>query len=205
MYNDKEKCIGFIEYIPGEFAWRAVDAKGYLFIHCIWISPNIYKEKGYASKLIDECIKDAEKQGKYGVAVVASEGPFMAGKKLFLKNGFETIQSEKPSFELMVNKLKEGPLPKFKNWEENLEKINGLQILYSVQCPWVARSIPSLTKIAKENKLDLIVKEFDTAKEAQNAPSVYSAFNIVSNKKLIEDHYTSDTKFKNIIKKKIKN
>jgi hypothetical protein len=28
---------GFIEYIPGEYAWRAVDASGYMFIHCIWV------------------------------------------------------------------------------------------------------------------------------------------------------------------------
>lgn len=28
---------GFIEYIPGEYAWRPVDAKGYMFIHCLWV------------------------------------------------------------------------------------------------------------------------------------------------------------------------
>jgi hypothetical protein len=25
--------VGFIEYIPGEFTWRAVNAAGYLVIH----------------------------------------------------------------------------------------------------------------------------------------------------------------------------
>lgn len=25
---------GFIEYIPGEYAWRAVNAEDYMFIHC---------------------------------------------------------------------------------------------------------------------------------------------------------------------------
>jgi ribosomal protein S18 acetylase RimI-like enzyme len=110
----ERKCIGFIEYIPGEYAWRAVDAQGYLFIHCIWISPNKYKRTGYGSLLIQECIKDAKKEGKYGVAVVTSEGPFMAGKDLFIKNEFESIAKVKPSFELMINRLKKGPLPRFK-------------------------------------------------------------------------------------------
>ena len=45
--ENEKKCIGFIEYIPGENAWRAVDAKGYLFIHCIWTNPNKIKNKGY--------------------------------------------------------------------------------------------------------------------------------------------------------------
>jgi hypothetical protein len=34
---------GFIEYIPGEHAWRAVHADGYLFIHCLWV---VGKSKG---------------------------------------------------------------------------------------------------------------------------------------------------------------
>lgn len=68
LYLEKEgKLNGFIEYVPGEYAWRAVDAKGYMFIHCIWISPNKYKEKGYGSLLVKECIKDAKEEGKYGV------------------------------------------------------------------------------------------------------------------------------------------
>ena len=84
----EKKPAGFIEYISGENAWRAVTADGYLFVHCIWMHPNKNKNKGYASILLNECIKDAEKQGKAGVAVITSEGPFMAGKALFEKNGF---------------------------------------------------------------------------------------------------------------------
>lgn len=28
---------GFIETIPGEHAWRAINAEGYLVIHCLWV------------------------------------------------------------------------------------------------------------------------------------------------------------------------
>ena len=68
-----------------------VDAKGYLFIHCIWVSPNTYKEKGHGSRLVNECITNAKQEDKYGVAVVTSEGSFMVGKALFLKNRFKRI------------------------------------------------------------------------------------------------------------------
>ena len=40
---------GFVEYIPGEFAWRAVDAKGYMFIHCLWVVGKS-KGQGYATE-----------------------------------------------------------------------------------------------------------------------------------------------------------
>jgi len=102
--NDK-KCHGFIEYVPGEHAWRAVDAKGYFFIQCIWIYPNNVKNKGYGSLLVEECVKDATKQGKAGVAVITSEGPFMAKKDLFLKNGFKIAQTS-GAFTLMVKQLR---------------------------------------------------------------------------------------------------
>jgi len=54
---------GFIEYIPGEYAWRPVEAAGYLFIHCLWIVGKS-KGKGFAKLLLDECIADARRQGR---------------------------------------------------------------------------------------------------------------------------------------------
>ncbi len=205
LYVEKEgKCNGFIEYVPGENAWRAVDAKGYMFIHCIWMNPNNLKNKGYGSLLVKEAIKDAEREGKYGVAVVTSEGPFMAGKDIFLKNGFKSIASAKPSFELMVKILKEGTLPKFLDLEKQLSKYQGLNIIYSYQCPWVARSIKELSKTAKKKGLKLKLIELKNAKEAQNAPSIYATFNLIYNGELLVDHYISNKRFENIINKKIK-
>ena len=201
IYTEDDKCIGFIEYLPGEFAWRPVNAKNYIFIHCLWISPNKFKGKGYASKLIKECIQEAEKENKNGVAVVTSEGSFMAGKSIFQKNGFEEIDQSKPSFTLLVKKLKEGNLPKFHNTEEKLKDYQGLNIVYSRQCPWVIRSIPEILQIAKEKGLDSKITELKTPQEAQQAPSTYGTFSLIYNGKLLADHYISTTRFKNILKK----
>jgi len=200
----KNKLNGFIEYVPGENAWRAVDAPGHMFIHCIWISPNKFKSKGYGSLLVQECIKDAKNAKMNGVAAVTSEGPFMAGKDLFLANRFASVSSESPSYELMVHSFKKGPAPKFRDWLGQLKKYKGLNIIYSNQCPWVARSLPELQKIAQDKGLELKTRELKTPKQAQNAPSPYAVFNIVYNSKLLVDHYISATRFKNIIKKELK-
>ncbi|HVP36733.1 MAG TPA: GNAT family N-acetyltransferase [Terriglobales bacterium] len=199
--ENEKKPIGFVEYVPGEYAWRAVDARGYLFIHCIWISLNKYKEKGYASLLIEECLKDAKKQGMYGIAAITSEGPFMAGRDLFLKNGFCSVAKTKPSFELMIKPLKKGPLPKFTDWEKQLSRYKGLNIVYANQCPWIARSIKNLCEIAERKDLKIKITELKSAKEAQNSPSVYGTFSLIYNGKLLADHYISSTRFLNIIKK----
>jgi hypothetical protein len=72
--------------------------------------------------------------------VVTSEGSFTADKSLFLKNGFTLINEEKP-FSLLVKSLKEGVLPIFRDWKKQVETYKGLNIVYTDQCPWVARSI----------------------------------------------------------------
>ena len=201
-YDEKnKKVIGFIEYVPGEYAWRAVDAKGYLFIHCVWIYGKTNRQKGYGSLLVQEAIKEAKKAGKNGVAVVVTDGPFMADKRLFEKNGFKLIAESEPAYELMVKTQKKAPLPKLKDWAKQLKKYQGLNLIYSNQCPWVARSIKDLSDIAKKKKVKLKVVELKTAKEAQKAPSIYAVFNLVHNGKLLVDHYISPRRFENVLRK----
>ena len=60
---------GFIEYIPGECAWRGIEARGWMVIHCIWVVGK-NKRQGLGSKLLKECLEDAK--GMNGVAVVTS-------------------------------------------------------------------------------------------------------------------------------------
>ena len=50
--------VGFVEYIPGEYAWRAVHAPGYLVIHCLWVVGK-GKGKGHGSRLVQVCLDDA--------------------------------------------------------------------------------------------------------------------------------------------------
>ena len=199
--DETNKVHGYIEYSDGENAWRAIDAKDYLFIHCIWITPNKYKKKGYGSNLIEECIKDAK--GKLGVAVITSDDSFMASKDIFKKNGFKQIEEDGKQ-QLLVKELKKGPLPKFKDYKKQLAKFKGWHIVYSNQCPWVARFIDELDKKIK-NKLKLKITELKTSKQAQNAPSIYSVFSLIHDGKILADHYISSTRFNNIIKKNKKN
>jgi len=71
------RTVGFIEYIPGEVAWRAVHAPGYLLIHCLWVVGK-GKGKGYGAHLIQTCLDDARAQDKHGVVTVATERVWMA-------------------------------------------------------------------------------------------------------------------------------
>ena len=198
--NDK---IGFIEYIPGEFAWRPVKATNYLFIHCLMVYGKDNYHSGYGSLLIKECINDAKKASKAGVAVIASKGTWMADKSIFLKNGFELLES-KDRFDLLVYKLKETSNLAFINWDENLNKYKGLHLIYANQCPLFIKSVDEMKQTAKTYGLDLKVTVLKTAQEAQQSPSGYGTYILVYNGKILSDHYISNTRFKNILNKEIK-
>jgi hypothetical protein len=200
--NDK-KCHGYIEYIPGEYAWRAVNAKGYLFIHCIWIYPNNIKYKGLGSLLINECIKDAMEQKKNGVAIVTGKVSFMAEKDLFIKNKFDVVEECGP-FTLLAKSFKKSLLPELIRTENQLKKYDGLNIVYSNQCPWVSKFILDVGEIIKKKNLSMKITEIKTAKQAQKSPSIYSVFNLIYNGRILADHYISTTRFLNIINKELK-
>lgn len=125
---------GFIEYIPGEYAWRAVNAEGYMLIHCLWVVGKS-KGKGYAGLLLNECIKDAQKSKMKGVAIVTSKGNWLVGSKLLLVHGFESVDNAPPSFELLVIKFTKVQSPSFSSdWDKRIKKLGkGLTITGSDQ------------------------------------------------------------------------
>lgn len=202
VYTDDGSLAGFIEYTPSEYAWRPVDAKNYLFIHCIMIYPNKHKGHQGGSLMVKNCLEEAKKSGKAGVAVMTSDGTWMASKKLFLKLGFQVIE-KKDRFELLAYQIKDGPTPKFYDWHQELSKYKGWHLVYADQCPWHEKSVQALTDTASSNGVSLKVKKLTNARAAQKAPSGYGVFNLIKDGQLLADHYISETRFKSILKKEL--
>ncbi|RPI17556.1 MAG: GNAT family N-acetyltransferase [Ignavibacteriae bacterium] len=199
----EKKPSGFIEYVPGEYTWRAVDAKNYYMIHCIWIYSKSKKNTGYGSMLIKECIKDAKKNGYAGAAVVTGSNAFMAQKGIFLKNGFKLTDSS-DDFELYVLQFKKAPLPKINDWKKQLKKFKGFNLVYSAQCPWIAKSITDIDNYLRTKGIEAKIKELKTPLQAQKAPSVYSTFSFIYDGEILANHYISVTRCRNIIEKELK-
>lgn len=111
LVSNKTGSQGMIEYIPGEHCWRPVEAKSYMFTHCIFVGfKKEYKGKGYTSQLLRECEKEAKEKKMHGVAIVTRKGSFMVGRDLFLKRDFQVADKAPPDFELLVKKYNQIPL-----------------------------------------------------------------------------------------------
>jgi len=202
--DERDKPLAFLEYVPGEYAWRPVDARGWLFVHCLWVFAAGQQLGGLGGRLIRVCVEEAERAGSTGVAAMVSDGTWMAGKEIFLKNGFTKI-AERDRFELVVHRLKGGAEPRFRDIDSKSPKYRGLQIVYSDQCPMLFKSVNDLTQMAAEHGLILRVTVLKSAHEAQNAPSYYGAFSLLWNGRLLSDHYVSKGRFRNILREEILN
>lgn len=209
LYSDKDGTQGMIEYIPGEYCWRPVEASGYMFIHCIFAGfKGAYKGKGHGSLLLKECLEDAKNKNMHGVAVVTRKGPFMAGKELFVKNGFEVVDTAPPDFELLVKKFnKDVSTLKFReDWGKKLSKYGkGLTIIRADQCPYSVKNVKEICETAKKTYgIKPYITSLKSYKEAQNSPCAFGTFCIVYNGNIIAHHPISNTRFTNIMNKIIK-
>jgi predicted GNAT family acetyltransferase len=207
LYSKNDGDVGTIEYIEGEKAWRAINAQDHMVIHCVFIEKKPYKGKGYGKLLIKEAIEDAKRSKLKGVTVLTRKGTWMVGKDVFLKMGFNVVDTAPPDYELMALTFKKTDSnPQLKrDFENKIGKYKkGLTMIVSDQCPYTAKAIADITEVAqKDYKIKPNLIKLKNAKEAQNAPVLISSFNLILDGELVADHPISATRFKNIMKKKM--
>jgi len=191
--------LGYVEYLPSEHAWRGVEAYGYTFIHCVWTHWKEYQNRGLGGLLIEACVAEARKERNNGVAVACRERPWLANSSLFLKHGFEIVDTAPPDYELLVKKFrKSAPDPRFKgNWEKRLGKYGeGLTIIYSNQCPHSVKFGADIAEAAREDfGLEPRMVEIKTYRDAQRAPTPYAVFAVIYNGRLVVDYQVNKSKF----------
>ena len=163
------RTVGFIEYTPGEYTWRAVNAPGYLVIHCLWVVGK-GKGKGYGVQLLRTCLDDAKTGKRNGVVMLASDGVWLAKKDIFLKHGFEDIAQAPPSFHLLVKRFsKSAPLPSFPDdWEARAARFGaGLTVIRTPQCPYIEDATNTAMEFATLKGFAARVATLHSAKEVQ--------------------------------------
>jgi GNAT superfamily N-acetyltransferase len=190
---------GMIEYIPGEAAWRGVEASGYLFIHCFWVIGR-NRGHGYGRQLLQTCLEDA--RGTNGAAVMVSKTHWLPTPKLFLKNGFELADQASPSFDLLVSRFNpEAPLPRFKRTVQAAPP--GLTVYSSDQCPYT-QNVPDITvKVGEQLNIPVNIIHVDNAQAAQESPCPYGTLAYFYNGELLTYHPTGTGKLLELLKAKL--
>ncbi len=188
----------FVEYVPAENAWSPIDAPGYIFINCFWVSGQ-YKGQGYADKLLEECTSDAKASGKKGIVVLSSvkKMPFLSDPKYLKYKGFKVCDKAKPYFELLYLPFNENDsIPKFKDCCKNAEiQQKGMVIYYTNQCPHTDKYAPLIADIAKAKGHNLQLVKITTKEQAQQAPIPFTTYGFFYDGEFVTNEIFSESKF----------
>lgn len=198
--NVRGKC--FIEYIPAEHAWAPIEAGGYMYIDCLWVSGQ-FKGQGYSNLLLEECIRDSKEKGKQGLVILSSKKkmPFLADPKYLTYKGFRPADSAKPCFELMYLPFGESAdIPHFKESAKSphIEE-KGLVLYYTNQCPFTAKYVPIVEQAARSHGVPFQSVRIETTEAAQQAPMAFTTYGLFCNGEFITNEILSEKKFEKIL------
>lgn len=193
----------FIESIPAEHAWCPIDAPGYLFIKCFWVSGQ-FKGKGYANALLEECIRDAKSQNKQGLVVLSSpkKVPFLSEPKYLKYKGFQRCDMASPHFELLYLPFTDAaPVPAFAPCcKDGLINETGYVLYYSDQCPYAEKYAMLVADAARELGESMRLIKIITTEQAQAAPSPFTTYTLFHNGAFLTSEILSVTKFIKLLK-----
>jgi hypothetical protein len=134
--------------------------------------------------------------------MVASDRVWLAGKEIFLQNGFVEIDQSPPSFQLLVNRFDSGPLPVLpKDWESRQAKFGaGLSVIRTPQCPYIEDAVQKAIEAAEERGIPVRVVEYHSAQEVQeHSPTPYGVFGIVRDGRLLSYYYVLPKDFDKVL------
>lgn len=184
---------GFIEFMPGDKAWRAVEgAGGFVVIHCLWVVGKS-KGKGHASALLTGAETWARDQGYHGVAAVTSTGNWLIAPGVLEHHGYEAVETVPPGFGLMLKRFSNAPAtPRLSgDWDAKAAACGpGLTVLRSAQCPYLEDAARHAKNAADKLGLAFTDRLIETAADLRRlAPTPYGTYAIVHDGRLVSYHY----------------
>ena len=201
---ERGKC--FIEYIPAEYAWAPIKADGYMYIDCFWVAGSL-KGQGNGNFLLDECIRDSKAKGKRGIVVLSSKKKlgFLSDPDFLKAKGFRVADTAEPYFELLWLQFDEyAEKPRFYDSARVAAHggmDTGFTLYYTNQCPYTARYVPLLEKVAKDSGIPMRIVKIDSLEKAKNAPSAFTTFSLFYDGEFVTHEILSEKKFAKLIEK----
>lgn len=199
---ERGKC--FIEYIPAENAWNPIDAEGYMYIDCLWVSGS-FKGHGYSTDLLDECIRDSKEKGRIGLCILSSakKKPFLADPKFLKYKGFEVADEADNGIQLWYLPFeKDAAKPKFKECalHPHIDD-TGYVLYYTNQCPFNGKYVPIIEQVAKDNDMDFKAIRINSKEAAQNAPTPITTYAFFKDGEYVTNEQMNDKRFLKMIGK----
>ena len=198
--TERGKC--FIEYIPAENAWNPIDADGYMFIDCLWVSGS-FKGHGYSNDLLGACVADSREKGKKGLCTLCAEKkkPFLADPKFLKYKGFAVCDEADNGIQLWYLPFSfDAEPPRFKDCARHPHvEEKGYVLYYTSQCPFNAKYVPIVEQTAKEHDILFRAVHIESKEQAQNAPTPITNYALFCDGEYLTNEQMNDKKFLKLV------
>lgn len=202
FYRSEERGKCFIEYIPAENAWVPIEADGYIYINCLWVS-GAMKGHGYSKDLLAECIRDARSQGRKGLCILSAEGrkrEFLADPKFLAYQGFSPSDVSDCGINLMYLPLETAAKPpRFKECAKHPAikdgDKDGFVLYYTDQCPFTYYWVPRVQETARAHNIPLKVIHVTDKETARSVPAPVTTYALFRDGRFLTQAIQSDKKF----------
>lgn len=197
---ERGKC--FIEYIPAENAWVPIDADGYMYIDCLWVSGSL-KGHGYSTDLLNACIEDSRQKEKKGLCILAAakKKPYLADPKFLKHKGFAVCDEADNGIGLWYLPFgTDGDKPQFSECARHphIEE-KGYVLYYTSQCPFNAKYVPVLEQVAKAHVIPFHAIHIESREVAQHAPTPITTYALFHDGKYVTNELMNEKKFLKLV------
>ena len=197
---ERGKC--FIEFIPAERAWVPIEADGYMYIDCLWVSGS-FKGHGYSTDLLTACIRESKEKGKKGLCILcaAKKKPFLADPKFLKYKGFAVCDEADNGIQLWFLPFSDNAeKPRFKECAKHphIEE-SGYVLYYTDQCPFNAKYVPIVEQTAKEHNIPFRAVHIVSKEQARNVPTPITTYALFRNGEYLTNEQMNDTKFLKLV------
>ena len=194
--TERGKC--FIEYIPAENAWNPIEADGYMYIDCLWVS-GAFKGHGYSNDLLGACMEDSRQKGKKGLCILcaAKKKPFLADPKFLKHKGFSVCDEADNGIQLWYLPFSEdAEKPRLKDCAKHPRVDgSGYVLYYTNQCPFNAKYVPSLEQTAKAHHIPFRAIRITSREEARSAPTPVTTYALFHDGAYVTNEQMNEAKF----------
>ncbi len=194
--TERGKC--FIEYIPAENAWNPIEADGYMYIDCLWVSGS-FKGHGYSNDLLGACIEDSRQKNRKGLCILSSakKKPFLADPRFLKYKGFSVCDEADNGIQLWYLPFSpDAPRPGFSECARHPHvDDSGYVLFYTSQCPFNAKYVPILEQTARDHNIPFRAVHIETKEQARTAPTPVTTYALFFDGKYLTNEQMNDTKF----------
>jgi len=202
--KSKERGKCFIEYIPAVNAWNPLDADGYMYIDCLWVSGS-FKGHGYSNDLLDACIRDSRAKGMKGLCILSSarKKPFLADPKFLEHKGFSVCDEADNGIRLLYLPFSDdAEKPAFRDCARHPHiDEKGWVLYYTSQCPFNAKYVPILEETAEKQNVPFRAVHLQTKETAQNAPTPVTTYALFFDGEYLTNEQMNDKKFLKLLER----